>query len=176
MGPHLQQQIAVVGVGNTIRSDDGAGVHALGLLRHDPRLPAGVSLIDGGSHGIELLAYLNGVSHLLLLDAVDTGAPAGALVHMAGDELRGFPGGASVHQLGIADLLATLPLISDMPREIVLLGVQPESTDWGTALSPPVEAALGPLVEAAIEQLARWTAKPAAGVAAQGTSPDIRLS
>lgn len=152
----------MLGVGNTIRSDDGAGVHALGLLRRDPRLPAGISLIDAGSHGIELLAYLDGVSHLLLLDAVDTGAHAGALVRLAGEKLRGFPGGASVHQLGVADLLATLPLVSDLPREIVLLGVQPASTDWGTALSPPVEAALGPLVEAAIEQLARWAEGPAA--------------
>jgi len=156
------QKITVVGVGNTIHSDDGAGVHALERLRGDPRLPGNVTLIDGGTHGIELLAYIHDSSRLLLLDAVDVGEQAGTLVRMADSELRGLPCGASVHQLGVADLLATLPLISEVPREIVLLGVQPASTDWGTELSAPVEAALGPLVDAAIEQLFRWSQEIAA--------------
>jgi hydrogenase maturation protease len=41
--------------------------------------------------------------------------------------------------------------------EIILLGVQPESTDWGTALTPAVEAAQSGLIEAALEQIKRWT-------------------
>jgi hydrogenase maturation protease len=150
-------KIAVVGVGNTIHSDDGAGVHALERLRRDTRLPDDVTFIDGGTFGIELLAYLHESTRLLLLDAVDVGEQAGSLVRMAGGELRGLPCGASVHQLGVADLLATLPLVSDVPRETVLLGVQPASTDWGTELSAPVEAALGPLVEAAVDQLLQWS-------------------
>ncbi|MBZ5699273.1 MAG: HyaD/HybD family hydrogenase maturation endopeptidase [Acidobacteriia bacterium] len=155
-------KITVVGVGNTIHSDDGAGVHALERLRGDPRLPSNVTLIDGGTHGIELLAYIHDSSRLLLLDAVDVGERAGTLVRMADSELRGLACGASVHQLGVADLLATLPLVSEMAREIVLLGVQPASTDWGTELSAPVEAALGPLVDAAVEQLFRWSQEIAA--------------
>lgn len=152
----------VVGVGNTIHSDDGAGVHALERLQHDPRLPGDVTLIDGGTFGIELLGYLSECSRLLLLDAVEIGQQAGTVVRMNGDELRGFPCGASVHQLGVADLLATLPLVSETPRETVLLGVQPASTDWGTELSPPVAAALGPLVDAAVEQLLQWAREAAA--------------
>lgn len=152
----------VVGVGNTIHSDDGAGVHALERLQHDPRLPGDVTLIDGGTFGIELLGYLSECSRLLLLDAVETGQRAGTVVRMTGDELRGFPCGASVHQLGVADLLATLPLVSETPRETVLLGVQPASTDWGTELSAPVAAALGPLVDAAVEQLLQWAREAAA--------------
>jgi len=147
----------VVGVGNTIYSDDGAGVHALERLQRDPRLPSDVTLLDGGTHGIELLAYLYDSSRLLLLDAVDVGQRPGMMIRMTGDELRGLACGASVHQLGVADLLATLSLVSDTPREIVLLGVQPGSTDWGTELSPPVEAAVGPMVDAAIDQLLLWS-------------------
>lgn len=156
MEPKPAQKIVVVGLGNIIHSDDGAGVHALERLQRDPRLPDDVTLIDGGTFGIELLAYLYECTRLLLLDAVDVGERAGTLVRMGGSELRGLPCGASVHQLGVADLLATLPLVSEIPREIVLLGMQPASTDWGTELSAPVEAALGPLVEAAVEQLLCW--------------------
>jgi hydrogenase maturation protease len=164
------EKTVVVGVGNIIHSDDGAGVHALRRLQQDSRLPSDVTLIDGGTHGIELLAYLYDSSRLLLLDAIDVGEQGGTVVRMTGGELRGLPCGASVHQLGVADLLATLPLVSETPREIVLLGVQPASTDWGTELSAPVEAALGPLVEAAVKQLLLWSQEAAAPPAAYAES------
>jgi len=62
----------------------------------------------------------------------------------------------SVHQLGVSDLIATLSLLSSKPQDIVVLGVQPAHTDWGTSLSPQVEAALTPLVDAALDQLRVW--------------------
>src|SRR5688572_30455563 len=145
--------IVVLGVGNTIHSDDGLGVHALGRLQDHPRLPAGVTLIDGGTRGLELLADVYECSRLMLLDAADLGEQPGTLLRLAGDDLRGLNSGSDVHQLGVADLLNTLPLVSDVEREIVLLGVQPASTDWGTELTPAVEAAVGPLVEQAVDQL-----------------------
>jgi hydrogenase maturation protease len=162
IAPQPAQPTFVVGVGNTIHSDDGVGVHALKHLQRDSRLPDGVTLIDGGTHGIDLLGYLHDSSRILLLDAVDVGELPGTLVRISGNELGGLPGGASVHQLGVADLLATLPLVSDIPREIVLWGIQPASTDWGTELSAPVQAALEALVEAAVEQLLDWQREIAA--------------
>jgi hydrogenase maturation protease len=150
------QNIIVLGVGNTVHSDDGFGVHAMRRLESDPRLPDGVTVIDGGTQGLELLAFLHDCSRLLLLDAVDIGAEPGTMLRLADDELFGLATGSNVHQLGVADLLTTLPLVSDIERQIVILGVQPASTDWGTELSPAVEAAVGPVVEKALEELHRW--------------------
>ena len=157
MEPDPARDIVVLGVGNTIHCDDGLGVHALGRLEEHPRLPAGVTLVDGGTRGLELLADVHGCSRLMLLDAVDMGRQPGTVLRLAGDELRGLSSGSNVHQLGVADLLNTLPLVSDVEREIVLLGVQPASTDWGTELTPTVEAAIGTLVENAVDQLRAWT-------------------
>ncbi len=159
-------------MGNLVHADDGLGIHAIQKLQSDPRVRKEVLLIDGGTFGIELLAYLQECRKLILLDAVDVGKQPGTLVRMTGDDLRGFPCGASVHQLGVADLLATLPLVSDIPREIVLLGAQPASTDWGTELSAPVAASLGRLVDAAVEQLDRWSQEPAAP-ASQPANADL---
>jgi hydrogenase maturation protease len=157
-----EPKIVAVGIGNLIRADDGFGVHALELLRRDPRLPAGVSLIDGGTLGLELVNYVSDATHLLLLDAIDVGEPAGTRLRMVNEDLRGLPGAASVHQVGLADLLATLPLVSTAPKQIVLLGVVPQSTDWGAELTPPVRAALDGTVEEAIDQLVRWARSPVA--------------
>ena len=150
-------QTVVIGIGNTIHQDDGAGVHALRRLEADARVPADAVFVDGGTRGLELLADAAGYSHLLLLDAIDVGEQPGTVIRMEGVDLRGLPGAVSVHQLGLADLLATLPLISDAPTEVVLLGIQPAETDWGVELSPAVEAKLGELVEAAVEQLVNWS-------------------
>lgn len=154
--------IVVLGIGSLIHGDDGLGVHAIELLRRDPRIPEGVRLIDGGTSSLELLVDISDSTHLLLLDAVDVGEAPGALIRMGGKELKGLPGAASVHQIGLADLLATLPLVSTRPREIVLLGVQPLTTDWGTSLSTKVNAAMRLLVDAVVQQLHVWTEEPLA--------------
>jgi hydrogenase maturation protease len=163
MSAAVSPKTVIVGIGNLIHADDGFGVHALERLQADPRVPANVTFIDGGTKGIELLSYVADSTHLLLLDGIDVGEPPGTLIRMANEDLRGLPGAASVHQIGLADLLATLPLVSTSSRETVLLGVQPLSTDWGTELTPPVAASLEPLVEAALAQLLRWAeaAEPA---------------
>ena len=155
--PFLTPNIVVLGVGNTIHSDDGAGIHALRQLEDDPRVPDDVVFVDGGTRGLELLADVYDCSRLLLLDAVDVGEEPGTLLQMSGDDLLGLATGCTVHQLAVADLLVTLPLVSDIDREIVLLGIQPASTDWGTELTPNVEAGVAPLVERAVNQLRLWT-------------------
>ncbi len=152
----LTSDTVVIGVGNTILSDDGLGVHAARRLQDDPRLPAGVSILDGGTFGLELAPLVSDASHLLFLDAVNSGEAPGTLTRMSGRDLLGTSRGMSVHQLGVVDLLSTLALMSAKPQDVVVLGVQPANTDWGTSLSPEVEAGLRDLVEAALFQLQHW--------------------
>lgn len=153
----VSSDTVVIGVGNTLLSDDGVGVHAARLLQQDPGLPAGVTVLDGGTLGLELIPYASEASRLLFLDAINTAAPPGTLTRMTGGELLASAGGLSVHQLGVADLIAALALVSAVPQELVLLGLQPGFTDWGTSLSPKVAAALPQLVSAALRELNRWT-------------------
>jgi len=143
----------VLGLGNTLHSDDGVGPQAIEKLRNDPRVPGDVSLIEGGTLGLELLTYIWDCSYLLVLDAVDVGQPPGTLVRMSNQELQTLPGKGSVHQLGVADLLVALRVLAYRTPEVVLLGVQPATTEWGTELSPGVAAALPALADAAVPEL-----------------------
>lgn len=146
----------ILGVGNIIRSDDGMGVHAARLLERDPRVPVGVTILDGGTLGLELVPYASEACRVLFLDAIRSGKTPGTIVRLTGAELLRMTGGWTAHQLGVADLIAALALVSAVPQDIVVLGVEPANTDWGTSLSPAVEAALAPLVEAAFQQLEVW--------------------
>jgi hydrogenase maturation protease len=152
--------IVAVGIGNVIRCDDGAGVHALRRLRESARVPKEVTLIEGGTLGLELLSYLRGARRILLLDAIDAKENPGTLFRITQGEMLGMKGHWSVHQLGIGDLLSALSLVTDKPQEIVLLGVQPESTGWSTECTPAVQRSLPALVEAALELLHAWAPNP----------------
>ncbi len=101
---------------------------------------------------------LDGATHLLALDAIDTGAEPGTLLRFAGEEIADLPISKSVHLLGFSDLIGAMRLTGSAPAEIVVLGVQPEATGWGTQLTPTVEAALPELIESAIAQVERWRA------------------
>ncbi|MGB9467247.1 MAG: hydrogenase maturation protease [Candidatus Acidiferrum sp.] len=178
----LASDTVVIGVGNTILSDEGVGVHAARLLQGDPRVPAGVAILDGGTIGLELVPYASDASRVLLLDAMNSGSMPGTLARMTGRDLLGTTAGWNAHQLGVADLVAALFLVSTGPQDIVVLGVQPANTDWGTTLSPEVEAALVPLVDAALAQLKLWKESGDASLQIQPRplpprkSPDRRLS
>lgn len=148
----------VLGLGNLVHADDGVGVHAIARLERHPRVPPGVVLMDGGTQGLNLLAHLTGVEKLLVLDAIDAGREPGAIVRLEGDTLQRLPGKPSVHQLGFADLMIALQLIGETPPEVVVLGVQPQSTGWSASLTPPVADALGAFIDLAISELERWSA------------------
>lgn len=78
----------VLGLGNTLHSDDGIGPQAIERLRNDARVPENVALIEGGTLGLELLTYIWDCSYLLVLDAVDVGQLPGTLVRMSSEELQ----------------------------------------------------------------------------------------
>ncbi|MFZ0429503.1 MAG: hydrogenase maturation protease [Acidobacteriota bacterium] len=154
-GERQSSSLAVVlGMGNLILSDDGLGVQALHLLEQDPRVPAGASLVDAGTFGVELLGYVAGARRLLVLDAVDVGAAPGTLIRMEGEALSRLPAAGNAHDVSLADLLLALRLMGQEPGSVVLIGIQPARIEPGTELSQPVRAALAKLVDAAVRELA----------------------
>ncbi len=156
MNQQTQPRTLVLALGNPIRSDDGVALTALRCLEEDPRVPASVDLMEGGTKGLELVSYISGISRLLVLDAVEVGAVAGTVVCLRRPELCSLPGKGNVHDLALADILNALRLLGQEPQETVLLGVQPATTELGTSLSKSVEASVLLLVEAAVAQLSLW--------------------
>ena len=156
MNLEVSSTIGVLGLGNLMHTDDGVGVHAIRRLAESGRIPSGIEAIEGGTLGLHLLPRIETLTHLLAIDAVDCGAPPGTLSRYTSEELLTLPAAKSVHLLGFTDLLSALRLLGRAPSEVVLLGVQPESTEWGVALSPAVAAVLDNLLEAVLSEIAGW--------------------
>ncbi|HUX44441.1 MAG TPA: hydrogenase maturation protease [Terracidiphilus sp.] len=109
-----------------------------------------------GTLGLDLPESLRGISHLMVLDAVNTGLAPGTLLRFEAEEIHILPVSNSVHLLGLSDLMCALNLMDAAPKEVVLLGVQTASTDWGMALTPEVFPAQQTLMQSGLEQLAQW--------------------
>jgi hydrogenase maturation protease len=149
--------ILVLGIGNSLMNDDAVGVTAIEELQARYSFPAGVTVVDGGTLGLDLLPMLEGVRKLLIIDAIDMGAPPGALFRLQGEEVpRAFASKLSVHQMGVQDLLAVAELQGHVPEELVVWGVQPGSIEMEMRLTPAVAAAIAPLLEGVIKELAGW--------------------
>jgi hydrogenase maturation protease len=175
MNDYAPFKIALLGLGNLMRTDDAVGMLTLHTLAESDLLPPEVRVIEGGTLGLDLLDSLRGITHLLVLDAVDTGATPGALKRFEGQEVDDLPVSKSVHLLGFSDLMGALRLIDAAPEEVVLLGVQPASTDWGTVLTPEVRPARHALMQAALEQFAQWTVETSALAAPATECRDLEI-
>lgn len=142
-------------------SDDGVGVRVVQRLQREFRFPAGVTVLDGGTLGLDLLPRFEGVTQLLVLDALETGGPPGTTVRLVDDELPvALKTKLSPHQMGLQDLLAVAELQGNCPAEMVLWGVQPASIEVGMELSAPVAAQLDFLVAKSLGELAAWGIAP----------------
>lgn len=152
----------VLGLGNLVMQDDGAGVHVVRHLSDWYRFPDGVAILDGGTLGLDLLPRLEGVQRLIVVDAVDCGKAPGELVRLSGDEVPvALASKLSPHQMGLKDLLAVADLQGIMPAEVVLAGIQPRTMEMGMELSAEVGGALGGLAGLVLSELERWGVAPA---------------
>ncbi len=147
----------VLGIGNLIMADDGVGVRVVQRLQQEYRFPPEVKVVDGGTLGLDILPWLDGVEQLLMVDAVETGWEPGTVVRLVGEELPlALKTKLSPHQMGLQDLLAVAELRGHAPGEMVLWGVQPERIDMGTELSPVVAVQVETLTEKVLLELAGW--------------------
>ena len=144
----------VLGIGNTILTDEAAGVRAVEALEQGYKLPANVIAIDGGTSGMEMIEDLSNLDFLIVIDVVKTGAAPGTVVKIAGNEIPiFFRNKLSPHQIGLPDVLASLELLDAIPKEIVVLGVEPISLELGMEMTPTIAAKIPQLVEMAVAEL-----------------------
>ena len=157
----MERRILVLGLGNILLQDEGLGVRAVERMAARYRLPPDVQVVDGGVMGLDLLPYLEGVSHLLIIDAVQIGQPAGSLVRLEGEAIpAALQVKMSMHQVGLQELMALAGFQGTLPEQLVLWGLEPASLEWGLELSAPIAAQIDALVDAAMGELRAWGVEP----------------
>ena len=145
----------ILGIGNTILSDEGVGVRAVEAFEKRYRLPENILAIDGGTSSMEMIEELSHLDFLLVLDTIDAGKPPGTIVKLAGNDVPAFfRRKLSPHQIGLSDVLASLEFLEAEPKDIVVIGVQPVTMELGMELSPEVAVRVSEMVEMTVAEFA----------------------
>ncbi|GAB6888334.1 HyaD/HybD family hydrogenase maturation endopeptidase [Desulfothermus okinawensis JCM 13304] len=133
-------QVLILGVGNILMSDEGAGVRAVEILQEKYTIPESVEIIDGGTSGMELLRFLENKEVVFIIDAIKkSGLKPGDVAVVDLIETPNFyRTRISPHQLGISDLLNIATLSNTLPKRIQLIGIVPKNIDTGLKLSGEV--------------------------------------
>lgn len=149
----------VLGVGNTLLADEGAGVHALNYLsQHYDDLP-NTEFLDAGTLSFTLAGDIADADNLLIFDAAQLDGEAGCIRVFEGSSLDEFliSGRRSVHEVGFADLMDIARLQDCLPVNRALIGIQPEVLGWGEHPGETVAAAIPKAAALAAELIRRWS-------------------
>ncbi|HYW02605.1 MAG TPA: hydrogenase maturation protease [Gammaproteobacteria bacterium] len=158
--PAQQGRTLVLGIGNLLLGDDGAGLHVLESLSRDPRVPADADLVDGGTLSFTLLPLLEDAAAWIVIDAARLDAPPGTVRVMQGTVMDRFvarPGGVSVHEVSLAELMDMARLGGGVPRRRAFVAIQPQRVDWGERPGPAVQAGVARAREAVLGLLGEWS-------------------
>lgn len=152
-----ENSIVVLGVGNILLTDEGLGVHVVEVLKANYTFIPQISLIDGGTMGMELLTYMRGMKKILLIDAVNGGEAPGTIYEFPHRELEQyFTDHISVHEVGMQDILRIRAIQENPLEDAIVIGVEPESLDVGFEPSAPVQKALPEVKERVLRVLREW--------------------
>ena len=152
-----ENSIVVLGVGNILLTDEGLGVHVVEDLKANYTFTPQISLIDGGTMGMELLTYMRGMKKILLIDAVNGGEAPGTIYEFPHRELEQyFTDHISVHEVGMQDILRIRAIQENPLEDAIVIGVEPESLDVGFEPSVPGQKALPEVKDCVLRVLREW--------------------
>jgi hydrogenase maturation protease len=149
----------VLGIGNTLLTDEGVGVHVLQALESELAHYPDVTLLDGGTLSFSLAGPIEEADALIVVDAANIKSEPGAWTLLEGEDMDTFLMSnrkASVHEVGLTDLRAIAILAGHWPERRAMLAIQPAVIDWGEQPTAAVAAAIPPACEAIRDLIREW--------------------
>ncbi len=161
-----RDETLILGIGNTLLTDEGAGIHALNHLQSafpniwpgtGPDIP-NLNFIDGGTLSFTLAVWIEDCTNLLVFDATELNQPPGTVNVFVGSEMDKFLGTTkrSAHEVGLIDLMDIARLTDHLPQQRALIGIQPDKMTWGMKPTAAVQNALDEAIGEAVKLIQQW--------------------
>lgn len=150
--------LLVLGLGNLLLGDDGAGLTLLEELRRERGGDARLEFVDGGTQGLALLGLIEERRALLVLDAVALRSRPGSVHHLRDPLRQASEAGATAHESSAGSLLAAARLLGVLPERVEIVGIEPAELSTRIGLSRAVAQALPRALERAEGVLDEWCA------------------
>jgi hydrogenase maturation protease len=155
--------IRILGLGNVLMGDDGFGPFVVEALGAGYDFAENVTVLDVGTPGLDLAPFLMGADTVIVLDTVRSDGPPGTLrLYRRHEILKHAPQQRlGPHDPGLKQALLTLDFAASGPRDVLLVGVSPETTAPLARLSSAVRNAVPVAVHAVLAELERLDARAA---------------
>ena len=149
--------VLVIGIGNSYRSDDGAGLVAAQRLKKQQS--KAFRVLTHSADGAGLMASWQAAEAVVLIDAVQSGAKAGTLyrwdANLESLPARAFRG--STHGFSVVEAIEMARVLGQLPQCLIVYGVEGQNFEAGTTLSPEVDSAVSNLVESVLREILNLT-------------------
>ena len=136
----MENNTLILGIGNLLLNDEGAGIHVVNRLEKENYKSA--DLMDGGTGGFHLLGFIQSYKKIIIVDASLDQYPAGNVRVLHPKYAKEFPRQLSAHEIGLKDLIDAAFLLGNVP-DICLVAISiKDFQEIGMELSPEVEKAI----------------------------------
>ncbi len=153
----MKGRIVIIGVGNLLMGDDGIGIHtALALMKEE--LPGNVEVFDAATRAFDVLEYMDGAEKAVLVDAIRNNGEPSSIYRFRFDPGKVIQDEAfnlSMHDINFLDALKAGREIYDLPSEIVIIGVEPQTLECGMGLSSRLNSMLPVIIDSVKSELDR---------------------
>jgi len=146
-------KVLIAGLGNWLLQDDGVGIHAVRALENDPEIMArpNTIVVDIGTAVLDAFHLFEWADVIIALDAMRCGGPPGSIYLARAADIRAGDLAGGLHEV---NLVAALQMLGIKHHTGVwMFGVEPDFIDYGTELTPLVQAALPVLLRRVKEWL-----------------------
>jgi hydrogenase maturation protease len=154
------RSVLVIGLGNELRGDDGAGVCVIDRLRADAQA-AGIGVCERQGEPTELLDAWEDADAIVLVDTMRSGAPAGTVRRFDASsrplplQLRAF---SSTHALGLGETVELARSVDRLPGTVIVYAVEGLAFEAGDGLSAEVEAVVAGLADDVLREARKLAA------------------
>lgn len=148
-----RQKILVLGIGNILLRDEGIGIRVIEYLQQR-KIPDDVELLDGGTAGADLLDHICGRDKVIVVDAIQADYPPASIVRFGPEDL--IPADApqlSMHSLDLPQTIAMAHMLNCPPKEVIIVGIQPQKVECGMELTAVLQAAVPNIAEFVMSNL-----------------------
>lgn len=148
-------KIAVIGVGNPFRGDDGAGRAVARLVAE--RAPEAVEVVESAGGAADLIECWEGFDAAIVVDTLASSLKPGHLLRLdaSREPLPARLAGSSTHDLGVAEAIELGRVLGRLPRTLIVLAVEGREFGRGAMMSEPVREALEGVAEAVLAEVRR---------------------
>ena len=156
---HNSPKTLILGIGNTLLTDEGIGIHVMRELADSQLLQGNIEFLDGGTLSFTLASPIEECQQFIVIDASEISSKPGTVQVFENEQMDHFISTGnkkSVHEVGLVDVMSIAMLSGRLPAKRALIGIQPDILDWGEAPTGPVQQAIPVACQHVRDLLSKW--------------------